>query len=242
MKSLTAALFFALLAMPARAADAPKAEAPNAPKAAAPKAAPKSALNTEDEKTFYSLGLALGGRLSEFSLSASELKFVRMGFEDGAMGRTPQADLQVYGPKIDALQQARVAAKAEKEKVKSKAFLEKAAKAPGAVALPSGLIYTETQAGKGESPKATDKVKVHYHGTLTNGRVFDSSKQRGQPAEFTLNQVIPCWTEGVQKMKVGGKAKLVCPSSIAYGDRGAPPIIPGGAALVFEVELIDIVK
>jgi len=83
-------------------------------------------------------------------------------------------------------------------------------------------------------------VRVHYHGTLTDGTVFDSSVQRGQPAEFPLNQVIPCWTEGVQRMKVGEKARLVCPSEVAYGDRGAPPNIPGGATLIFDVELLSI--
>ena len=245
MRSLTAVLFFALLALPARADDAPKAEAPQtpAPQAAAPKAAaPKSALNNENEKTFYALGLALGGRLDGFSLTSSEEKLVEMGLRDAALGRNHQVDLQVYGPKIDALQTARMGAKAEKEKVKSKAFLEKASKEPGAATTASGLIYMEIKAGAGDSPKATDKVKVHYHGTLTNGKVFDSSVQRGQPAEFTLNQVIPCWTEGVQKMKVGGKSKLVCPSSIAYGDRSPAPIIPAGATLIFEVELLDILK
>ena len=93
---------------------------------------------------------------------------------------------------------------------------------PGAVKTDSGLIYKTLTPGTGASPKATDTVSVHYHGTLTDGKVFDSSVQRGQPAEFALNQVIPCWTEGVQKMKVGEKAKLVCPSDIAYGDTGTP--------------------
>src|SRR5581483_6942048 len=102
----------------------------------------------------------------------------------------------------------------------------------------SGLVLVPMKDGSGESPKPTDRVKVHYHGTLIDGKVFDSSVQRGQPATFGLNQVIPCWTEGVQKLKVGGKAKLVCPSDIAYGDSGRPPQIPGGATLVFEVELL----
>ena len=91
-------------------------------------------------------------------------------------------------------------------------------------------------------PKATDTVKVHYHGTLTDGTVFDSSVKRGEPATFPLNQVIKCWTEAVQLIKVGGKSRLVCPSGIAYGDRGSPPVIKPGATLVFEVELLDIVK
>ncbi len=105
----------------------------------------------------------------------------------------------------------------------------------------SGLIITEIVAGKGENPKPTDTVKVDYHGTLRDGTVFDSSKERGTPATFPLNRVIPCWTEGVQKMKPGGRSKLVCPSNIAYGDRGAPPKIKPGAPLVFEVELLEIV-
>ena len=122
----------------------------------------------------------------------------------------------------------------------SKAYLEKAAAMPGAARTASGLVYRELRAGTGPSPKATDEVKVHYRGTLVDGKEFDSSYKRNEPATFPLNQVIPCWTEGVQKMKVGGKSELVCPSGIAYGDRGSPPDIPGGATLVFEVELLSI--
>ncbi|HVE13709.1 MAG TPA: FKBP-type peptidyl-prolyl cis-trans isomerase, partial [Elusimicrobiota bacterium] len=132
------------------------------------------------------------------------------------------------------------AAAAEKEP--AKAFLAKAAKEKGAQKLPSGVIYTELKKGTGASPKATDKVKVHYQGTLRDGTVFDSSIQRGTPAEFPLNGVIPCWTEAVQKMKVGGKARVTCPSDAAYGDAGRPPQIRGGAALSFEIELLDILK
>jgi FKBP-type peptidyl-prolyl cis-trans isomerase FkpA len=117
--------------------------------------------------------------------------------------------------------------------------LEKAAAEPGAKKTASGLIYRELKPGTGESPKATDTVRVHYRGTLTNGKEFDSSSG-GPPAEFPLNRVIPCWTEGVQMMKIGGKSQLVCPANIAYGERGAPPDIPGGATLVFEIELLGI--
>jgi FKBP-type peptidyl-prolyl cis-trans isomerase FkpA len=119
-------------------------------------------------------------------------------------------------------------------------YLEKAAAEPGAKKTASGLIYRELKPGTGASPKATDTVRVHYRGTLTNGKEFDSSYSRNEPAEFPLNRVIPCWTEGVQMMKVGGKSQLVCPSNIAYGERGAPPDIPGGATLVFEIELLGI--
>jgi FKBP-type peptidyl-prolyl cis-trans isomerase FkpA len=118
----------------------------------------------------------------------------------------------------------------------NKAYLEKAASEPGAVRTPSGLVYRELRAGTGTSPAATDTVKVNYKGKLVDGKKFDSS----DGIKFPLNQVIPCWTEGVQKMKVGGKAQLVCPSSIGYGPRGNPPDIPGGATLVFEIELLGI--
>jgi FKBP-type peptidyl-prolyl cis-trans isomerase FkpA len=118
----------------------------------------------------------------------------------------------------------------------SAAYLEKAASAPGAIRTPSGLVYRELRAGTGTSPVATDTVKVNYRGTLVDGKKFDSN----DGIKFPLNQVIPCWTEGVQKMKVGGKAELVCPSSIAYGPNGMPPDIPGGATLVFEIELLGI--
>jgi len=121
----------------------------------------------------------------------------------------------------------------------TQAYLDKAAAEPGAQKTASGLIYRELKPGTGASPKATDTVKVHYRGTLTDGKEFDSS-YGGQPLEFPLNRVIRAWTEGVQLMKVGGKAQLVCPANLAYGDRGAPPDIPGGATLVFEVELLGI--
>lgn len=122
------------------------------------------------------------------------------------------------------------------------AYLVKAAQEPGAVKTPSGLIYTELKAGTGAQPGATINVTVHYRGTLTNGTEFDSSYSRKEPATFPLNGVIPCWTEGVQKMKEGGKARLVCPSKIAYGSRGAGADIPPNATLVFEVELLKVGK
>jgi FKBP-type peptidyl-prolyl cis-trans isomerase FkpA len=117
-----------------------------------------------------------------------------------------------------------------------------ASKEKGAVVSPTGLVYVSLRDGSGASPKAEDVVKVHYRGTLANGKEFDSSYARNEPAQFPLNGVIPCWTEGVQKMKVGGKAKLVCPAAIAYGSRGAGAVIPPNATLQFEVELLEIAK
>ncbi len=119
--------------------------------------------------------------------------------------------------------------------------LTKAAQEAGASVAPSGLVYRSLKEGSGRQPDATDTVRVHYRGTFPDGREFDSSYKRGQPASFPLNRVIKCWTEGVQRIKVGGKAKLTCPAAIAYGDRGAGGgEIPPGAVLQFEVELLGI--
>lgn len=197
-------------------------------------------LKNDEEKTLYAIGAAISRNLASFSLTPEELKIVEQGLSDGVAGGTLKVSLEEFGPKIQALAADRATKAAAKEKEASKGFLDKAAAEKGATKLPSGVIYIETAAGTGASPKPTDQVKVNYHGTLTNGEVFDSSRDRGEPVTFPLNGVIPCWTEGVQKMKVGGKAKLICPSETAYGDRGAPPKIKPGATLVFEVDLLSI--
>ena len=119
-------------------------------------------------------------------------------------------------------------------------FAQSAAKEPGAKVTASGLVFRSLQDGQGISPMATDKVRVHYRGTFPDGKEFDSSYKRNQTIEFPLNGVIPCWTEGVQLMKVGGKAKLTCPPAIAYGSRGAGGVIPPNATLQFEVELVAV--
>ena len=199
-------------------------------------------LATDEQKTLYALGLALSRNLAPFGLSEAELQIVETGLTDGVLNREKQVSLETYGPQIEKLAQARSAAAAAREKKAAEAFLGKAAAEKGAKKTASGLIYSEIKPGTGDSPKATDRVKVHYQGTLTDGTVFDSSLARGEPAVFPLNGVIKCWTEGLQLMKVGGKSRLVCPSDIAYGDRGSPPTIKPGAALVFEVELLEIVR
>jgi len=197
---------------------------------------------TDDDKTLYALGIALSRNLAIFELKPAELEFVQQGLADGVLNKEKKVDFDAYSGKIQNLAKARAAVAAEGEKKAAAEFLDKAAAEKGAKKTASGLIYSEIKPGTGDSPKASDRVKVHYHGTLRDGTVFDSSVKRGEPATFPLSGVIPCWTEGVQLMKVGGKSKLVCPSSIAYGDRGSPPNIKPGAPLVFEVELIEIVK
>ena len=195
---------------------------------------------TEDEKTIYALGAMLGERaVQPLRLSPSEFEVFKDGLGSTAHGGKPEHSIEEYGPKFEALMQERAATGAAEEKAKSQGFLDGAEKEEGAVKSASGLVYRTLQPGQGASPGPTDTVKVHYHGTLTDGTVFDSSRERGEPIEFPLNQVISCWTEGVQKMKVGETAQLVCPPDIAYGDAGRPGI-PPGATLIFEVELLGI--
>jgi len=218
MRKIIIAIFIVMLTVPAFAASDP---------------------STEEQKALYAIGVHIAKQLDFFNFTADEFEFVQQGFSDKANGKKIIVDPETYKQQISELAQARVKITAEKEKVKSKDFLENAAKEKGAIKTDSGLIYISITAGTGKQPKPTDIVKVHYTGALIDGKVFDSSVKRGQPVEFPLNQVIKCWSEGVSKMKVGGKAKLVCPSTIAYGDEGRPPTIPGGATLVFEVELLD---
>jgi FKBP-type peptidyl-prolyl cis-trans isomerase FkpA len=204
-------------------------------------ASAEQALKTDDEKSLYAIGFLVGSRnIAPLSLKPSELEIVKRGLSDGALGKKAVVEPEAQMEKVNAFAQKRSSAGADKEKSAGREFADKAAKEQGASKLPDGLVYKTLTPGNGPSPAATDKVKVNYEGRLTNGNVFDSSYKRGQPAEFGLNQVIKCWTEGVQKMKVGEKARLVCPSDIAYGDHGHPPTIPGGATLVFDVELLGI--
>jgi FKBP-type peptidyl-prolyl cis-trans isomerase FkpA len=205
-------------------------EAPAAAEAPASAAAPRS----EDEKTLYAMGYQLGQAVEAFDLTPAELTLLQQAMADAIAGRKPVADLATYLEKIDAL-------RVERRQRFNAAFLARAAKEKGVQKSPSGLLYTPIKVGTGASPRAIDTVSVHYRGTLTDGREFDSSHARGMPAEFPLNGVIKCWTEGVGKMKVGGKAKLVCPPEIAYGAKGAQPRIPPNAVLVFDVELLGIV-
>lgn len=210
---------------------------------AGPAASPAPTMS-EDEKAVLAFGAAVGQQVAQqvkaLGLTPAELELLKKGIAASLSGEKPQYDIQNYGAILQARAEKNAATAAVGEKEKSAAFRDSAASEAGAVKLASGLVYKTLQPGTGPSPKATDKVRVHYHGTLPGGKVFDSSVQRGQPAEFQVNGVIPCWSEGVQRMKVGEKARLVCPSEIAYGDRGAGPDIPPGATLVFEVELLGI--
>lgn len=194
-----------------------------------------------DESMLYALGVSVARGLAGFSLSPSEAATVLKGIADSLADKASGVDVEAAGPKLRAFAQARAAVRLEKEKAHGKAFRDEAAKATGSVVLPSGLVYIETQAGSGETPGPKDTVKVNYRGTLVDGKEFDNSAKRPEPASFGVDRVIPCWTEALQKMKVGGKARLACPPEIAYGDRGRPGI-PPGATLVFELELLESAK
>jgi FKBP-type peptidyl-prolyl cis-trans isomerase FkpA len=183
-------------------------------------------LDSEEKKTLYALGLAISQSLGEFALTESELEIVKSGITDGVLQRKPQVDLQSYSGKLRQLAQARATTVAEAQQKAAGEYLKKAAAEPGAKKTASGAIVTTIKEGSGPTPTADDRVKVHYVGTLVDGTVFD----------------IKCWTEGVQLIKLGGKSRLTCPSDVAYGNRGSGALIKPGATLVFEVELLEILK
>jgi FKBP-type peptidyl-prolyl cis-trans isomerase FkpA len=210
--------------------------------AACAKQEPPPKLTTDDDKTLYSLGVLLSRNLEAFELTPQEIALVKQGLEDGALGKKEQVDVDKFGENVQKMHQDRMTKLIEKDKTSGTEYLTKAAAETGATKTASGLVKKTIKEGTGASPAATDEVKVHYEGTLVNGRVFDSSIKRGEPATFPLNGVIPCWTEGVQLMKVGEKAQFVCPAELAYGERGSPPRIRPGSTLIFQVELLDIVK
>lgn len=201
---------------------------------------------TDEDKTLHAVGVILSREmgLERFAFTDAELELVKAGLVDGA--RDPDTikpeELQEIGPRINALLQARMTAAMEKVKKEGEEFIAKAAAEDGAVKTPSGVVYKSVKDGDGATPAASDTVRVNYEGRLVNGKVFDSSAEHEGPVDFHVSGVIPCWTEAVQMMKVGGSARVVCPSDQAYGDMGQPGAIPGGATLDFDVELLEIVK
>ncbi len=218
---------------------APAGNQPSAP--AAPAAAAFTDLQLIEEFGWF-IGKRVG--LTELSFSKDELETLIKGLRAAAEGKDSPYELEKIGPAMDEFMQKKQAAYMAKAKVQNEAanttYFNKLKENKAVVALPSGLHYEIIKQGDGATPKATDNVKVHYTGTLLDGTVFDSSVQRGTPAEFQLDAVIPGWTEGLQKVQKGGKIKLYVPPQLGYGDEGRPGI-PPGSTLVFEVELLDIV-
>ena len=250
------ALVLTLAATPLLAADAPapapkadakpaaKVEAKPAAKKAAKPAASGDSFKDDDQRAAYAYGFKIGQNLAPVGLTDGEVKFLAQGLRDAAAGKDAAVNMGVYLPKVQDLIQKHVAAKIAPEKAKGAKYAEAFAKEDGAKPITGGVGYIKVLTeGSGATPAAEDTVKVNYRGALIDGTEFDSSYKRGEPATFPLNHVVPCWTKGVAMMKVGSKAKLVCPSDIAYGDQGEPRAgIAGGATLVFEVELLEIVK
>ncbi|HSM14837.1 MAG TPA: FKBP-type peptidyl-prolyl cis-trans isomerase [Thermoanaerobaculia bacterium] len=223
---LFSCLTLALLATAALGQDSPAGAAP---------------LASDEEKTVYAIGLSIWQNLETLDLTPEELALVQRAISDAASGAKPLVSLDEYQAKLNEFRSARFQARAERAKEAGRAYAEQAAAEAGSRRTESGLVYLETQPGTGDQPAANDSVKVHYTGTFIDGSEFDSSHKRGEAATFPVSRVIACWTEALQMMKVGGKARIVCPSDIAYGDRGRGPI-PGGSTLVFDVELLEVLK
>jgi FKBP-type peptidyl-prolyl cis-trans isomerase FkpA/FKBP-type peptidyl-prolyl cis-trans isomerase FklB len=222
------------------AAQTSTAAAANSAKSGATSAPAPGAPTSDDDKTLYALGVLISRNLEAFSLSPAELKIVEQGLTDGA-NHHPALEAETLSPQIQALQRTRLGAIDEKQKAAGQSYLDKAAAVTGAQKTTSGLVFITVNEGKGASPERTDRVSVNYEGKLIDGTVFDSTaKHGGQPVQMNVTGVIPCWTEALQLMKVGGKARVVCPSSLAYGDRGALPAIMPGATLDFTIELVDV--
>jgi len=204
-------------------------------------AADPKPLASQKEKASYGVGLNVGSRFKSDFIELDVDAFVR-GFRDALADAKPAISEQEINAAITALNQEverKMSEQAEKNKKAGEDFLAENKKVQGVQTTASGLQYQVLKEGNGPSPKETDVVKVHYKGTLLDGTVFDSSYDRGEPATFPLNRVIPGWTEGLQKMKVGSKHKLFIPSNLAYGDNPQGKI-PPHATLVFEVELLGI--
>jgi FKBP-type peptidyl-prolyl cis-trans isomerase FkpA len=202
----------------------------------------KVSLESDDDKTFYAMGYMLGGNLQRLSLSDKELAALYKGVAAAAKNEKSEVEMAKFQNRIQEVFKARMDKVASKEKDAGKSFLEKFVKDEAATKTESGLAFKVIKEGTGATPGAEDVVEVHYHGTLSDGTVFDSSVERGKTISFPLNRVIKGWTEGLQTMKEGGKTKFVIPAELAYGEAGAPPKIPGGATLVFEVELFKVTK
>lgn len=197
-------------------------------------------LATAQDTTLFAVGYGLASQFNLRGLfTADELALIHRGFDDAVVGDA-EFDLSTHLEGMNGLISERRQARGARLQQEGNEFVAQAAAQSGAVTTASGLVYLEQRAGTGPSPAATDSVTVHYEGSFSDGTVFDSSIRRGQPVGFRLGAVIPGWREGLQLMKEGGKAKLVIPSALGYGERGHPPAIPPNVPLVFAVELIDV--
>lgn len=195
-----------------------------------------------DQKALYMLGVGLARQYADAHLTAEELPYVKAGMRDQVLKDARATKLRLDKQGIGELRQRRAASHAAVEKQKAQPFLEQAAREAGVVKTESGVLFLSLAEGTGPAPTATDRVKVHFRAMLADGTEFDSSYRKGGPHEFQLNEVSRCWSEGVLHMKVGGAAKLVCSSDLTFGDKGLEYKVPGGAATVFELELLELAE
>ncbi len=235
--SATALLLLVLAAgpadtVPAQAAPDAKAKAPATRPAGKPQPG-DAGLETERDRTLYALGVAAADSFKVFNLKPEELAVVQRGLSDAVLGKKIQVDMGVYRSKVNELASSSYGDR-------SRAALVHFSKEKGAQRSPSGLIFISSREGTGPSPGPGDRVKINYEGKLADGSIFDSSKRQGGPVVAGLAESIPCFREGMQKMKAGGQARIICPASIAYGEKGKPPTVPPNSTLIFDVDLIAI--
>lgn len=207
-----------------------------------------ASLETQKDKISYSMGLDLGNYLNGLG-GKIDLAILKQGIDDGFSGAEPklsteeiEAAQQAFAAEMQVEQQAMLAEMQQKNAAAGQVFLEENKEKDTVTVTESGLQYEVLKEGDGKKPEATDKVKVDYVGTLINGDEFDSSIKRGEPAVFTVNQVIPGWSEALQLMSVGSQYRVVIPSELAYGEQGASPVIEPNSVLVFEIDLLDIIE
>jgi FKBP-type peptidyl-prolyl cis-trans isomerase FkpA len=200
---------------------------------------PAAKVETEEQRVYYALGVGFGQNLGE--LSAEQVAAIQQGLEDQALGREPVVAVAEMQPQIATMLQERAAARAAKARADGERFVAQAAQKEGVRQLESGIVIEMLEEGGGPRPKPEDRVRVHYSGAFVDGTQFDSSIG-DEPASFAVGGVIPCWRDALQELNVGSKVKLTCPANTAYGDNGKPPTIPGGAVLVFDVELLEILE
>jgi FKBP-type peptidyl-prolyl cis-trans isomerase FkpA/FKBP-type peptidyl-prolyl cis-trans isomerase FklB len=199
-----------------------------------------SEIASERDQTLYAIGVRLGRSLAPFALSEGELEMLLRGLRDAVLGRELAVNETARQDQIDELLRERRSVSLAAERAASAEFLARAARESGAVRTPSGLVMVELRAGSGPSPGTADSVRLHYHGRLRDGNVFDSSVERGVATQVSMARALPCWREALLRMRVGGKSRVVCPPELAHGASGDAPRVAGGAAVVYELELLSI--
>jgi len=221
----------------------PSSQKPAAPKAKKPPVAAASAEpSTDREKILYTMGAMLGFPVSSLELTDAEIGWIRQGLTDSAGGKPLRVPPGTWMPQVSDFTQKRLADVAASERAREGPFFQREAAQPGTVRHPSGILYREIRAGTRPGPGKTGKVFVAYTGTLTDGTVFDSSTSAGRPILFDLEKVIPCWQAALPLMKAGGRARIVCPPEMAWGDVGNPPRVRPGATVVYDLELVEVLK